>query len=243
VWLDAGFSSAVGCGFCVTHSLLTRPAANSPVNAAEIGKTMDQDAQLSGETAAIVDPGLLRAFLDNHRDLVRFLSRRLRCLFTARDLAQEVYLRLGRAGGDEVVENPRALLFRIAANLATDHVRVQGRRAELLQEANGLLWDQEDEISPERQILAKDELVRIGAALSCLPERTKRVFYLNRFEGVTQSEIALQLGISRTSVEKHMRRAWACVADARGANDPAEISDAGGGKPSRSLVIAVDIPT
>jgi RNA polymerase sigma factor (sigma-70 family) len=216
---------------------------------------MDQDAQLRGETGAIIDPGamiapasmidpsLLRAFLDSHRDLVRFLSRRLRCLFTARDLAQEVYLRLGRAGGDETIENPRALVFRIAANLATDHVRIQGRRAELLQEANGLLWDQEDEISPERQVLAKDELLRIAAALSCLSERTRRVFYLNRFEGVTQSEIALQLGISRTSVEKHMRRAWACVADARGANDPAEIIDRGGGKPPSSLVIAVDIPS
>jgi RNA polymerase sigma factor (sigma-70 family) len=159
--------------------------------------------------------------------VVRFLSRRLRCLFTARDLTQEVYLRLGRAGGDGTIENPRALVFRIAANLATDHVRVQGRRAELLQEANGLLWDQEDEISPERQILAKDELARIGAALSALPERTRRVFYLNRFEGETQSEIARRLGISRTSVEKHMRRAWACVAEARDATDSAEISDPG----------------
>jgi len=189
---------------------------------------MDQDAQLSGESGAIIDPSLLRAFLENHPDLVRFLSRRLRCLFTARDLAQEVYLRLVRAGGEEAVENPRALLFRIAANLATDHVRVQGRRAELLQEANALLWDQEDEISPERQILARDELVRIGAALALLPERTRRVFYLNRFEGVTQSEIACRLGISRTSVEKHMRRAWARVADARGAIDPAGIVDRGG---------------
>jgi RNA polymerase sigma-70 factor (ECF subfamily) len=186
---------------------------------------MDQDAQVSGETVAIIDPRLLRAFLENHRDLVRFLSRRLRCLFTARDLAQDVYLRLARSGGDETIENPRALLFRIAVNVAIDHVRVQGRRAELLREANALLWDQEDEISPERQILAKDELARIGAALGCLPERTRRVFYLNRFEGVTQSEIALRLGISRTSVEKHMRRAWTCVTDARGESDPDEISN------------------
>jgi RNA polymerase sigma factor (sigma-70 family) len=185
---------------------------------------MDQDAQVSGETVAIIDPRLLRAFLEHQRDLVRFLSRRLRCLFTARDLTQEIYLRLARAGGDETVENPRALLFRIAANVATDHVRVQVRRAELLREANDLLWDQEDEISPERHVLAREELARIGAALAGLPERTRRVFYLNRFEGVTQSEIALQLGISRTSVEKHMRRAWACVADARGPIDPAEIS-------------------
>jgi RNA polymerase sigma factor (sigma-70 family) len=208
--------------------------------AGEIGTNVDQDAQLSDEGCAVVnpgsmidpgsiiEPGLLRAFLDNHRDLVRFLSRRLRCLFTARDLTQEVYLRLARAGGDETIDNPRALVFQIAANLATDHVRVQGRRSELLREAHHLLWEQEDEISPERQVLAKDELAAIEAALKLLPERTRRIFYLNRFEGITQSEIALRLGISRTSVEKHVRRAWACVADARQMPDPKQISVRGG---------------
>jgi RNA polymerase sigma factor (sigma-70 family) len=196
---------------------------------------VDQDAQLSDEGCAVVDPGsiiepgLLRAFLDNHRDLVRFLSRRLRCLFTARDLTQEVYLRLVRADGDgAAIDNPRAFLFQIAANLATDHQRVQGRRSELLREAHHLLWEREDEISPERQILARDELAAIEAALKLLPERTRRIFYLNRFEGITQSDIAHQLGISRTSVEKHVRRAWACVADARQMPDPDKIFDRGG---------------
>jgi RNA polymerase sigma factor (sigma-70 family) len=206
---------------------------------------VDQDAQLSDEGCAVVDPGsilepgsiiepsiiapgLLRAFLDNHRDLVRFLSRRLRCLFTARDLTQEVYLRLARAGGDDAIDNPRAFLFQIASNLATDHQRVQGRRSELLREAHHLLWEQEDEISPERQVLARDELAAIEAALKRLPERTRRIFYLNRFEGITQSDIAHQLGISRTSVEKHVRRAWACVADARQMQGPDKIFDPGG---------------
>lgn len=181
---------------------------------------LEQDAQLNVEVVGIVDPSLLRAFLDNHRDLVRFLSLRLRCLFTARDLAQEVYLRLARAGCDDAIENPRALLFQIAANLATDHGRVEGRRAELLQEAHDLLWVQADEVSPERQMFAREELARIAAALQRLPERTRQVFYLNRFEGIPQREIALQLGVSRTSVEKHMRRALNCVADARETVDP-----------------------
>jgi RNA polymerase sigma-70 factor (ECF subfamily) len=176
---------------------------------------LDQDAQLSGEGRAMVGPGLRRAFLENHRDLVRFLSRRLRCLYTARDLTQEVYLRLARAGGDEGIENPRALLFQIATNLATDHVRVEVRRAALLRDAHDLLWVQGDDGTPERQVFAKEELARIAAALQLLPERTRRIFYLNRFEGVPQRDIALQEGISRTSVEKHMRRALTCVANAR----------------------------
>jgi RNA polymerase sigma-70 factor (ECF subfamily) len=52
-------------------------------------------------------------------------------------------------------------------------------------------------------------------ALQRLPERSRQVFYLSRFEGLTQREIAVRLRLSRTSVEKHMRRALECVADAR----------------------------
>jgi RNA polymerase sigma factor (sigma-70 family) len=181
---------------------------------------LDQDTQLDGKGVAVIGSGLMRAFLENHHELTRFLSRRLRCLFTARDLTQEVYLRLAAAGGDDAIANPRALLFRIAANLATDHVRVESRRSELMQDAHDLLWVQADEISPERQVFAREDLARMAAALERLPVRTRHIFYLNRFEGETQRDIALRLGISRTSVEKHMRRALNCVAEAREAIDP-----------------------
>jgi RNA polymerase sigma-70 factor (ECF subfamily) len=45
------------------------------------------------------------------------------------------------------------------------------------------------------------------AALLSLPELTRTVFVLHRLEGRKQREIALQLGISIKSVEKHMVRA------------------------------------
>jgi RNA polymerase sigma factor (sigma-70 family) len=203
------------CGFYLAHSLPTGHAANDPARAGRERQILGQDAQLDGKGSAIIGPDALRTFLENHRDLLRFLSRRLRCLYTARDLSQEVYLRFAGAGDDDAIENPRALLFRIAANVATDHVRVESRRSELMQDAYDLLWVQADEISPERQVFARDDLAHISAALARLPERTRHIFYLNRFEGKTQREIALQLGVSRTSVEKHMRRALNCVAEAR----------------------------
>ncbi|MFC4313741.1 RNA polymerase sigma factor [Steroidobacter flavus] len=159
-------------------------------------------------------PSLVRAFSEHQGDLIRFLAKRLRCLFTARDVAQEVYLRTLRVP-EAQVENPRAFLFEIASNLAIDHERVEGRRSELLEEVQDLLWTEEDKISPERQALAEDELALLHAALERLPERARLVFYLNRFDGLTQREIAERLGISRTNVEKHMRRALRCVEETR----------------------------
>jgi len=46
---------------------------------------------------------------------------------------------------------------------------------------------------------------------------SRNVFYLSRFEGKTQREIARQLGISRTTVEKHMRKILDRLAAARDA--------------------------
>lgn len=160
------------------------------------------DAGVSMETA-----GLQQALVVYRSDLVRFLSKRLRCAFTARDLVQEVYFRVRRIESGARVDNPRALLFQIAANLATDHCRVESRREELLEWARELLWYAEEEPSPERSALARSEIEQLQAALIQLPERTQEIFYLNRFEGMTQREISARLGISQKSVEKHMGRA------------------------------------
>ncbi len=69
-------------------------------------------------------PSGLETFIATRTELVRFLARRVRCFFTAGDLAQEVYLRTLRVESG-TVEKPRALLFEIAANLATDHGRLE----------------------------------------------------------------------------------------------------------------------
>lgn len=162
----------------------------------------------------MVRDDLLETFIATRSELVRFLARRVRCFFTAGDLAQEVYLRTLRVESD-TVEKPRAFLFEIAANLATDHGRLESRRTELLKEAHEVLWSEEDARSPERDALSEDELGHICTALEALPERSRLVFYLNRFEGLTQKEIAERLGISRTNTEKHMRRALRCVSETR----------------------------
>jgi RNA polymerase sigma factor (sigma-70 family) len=173
-----------------------------------MARDTDPSSQRGGEVS-LDGAGLEQAFVDHREDLVRFLGRRLRCLFTARDIAQDVYFRTRRVEPDTKVENPRALLFEIAANLAVDHQRVEARRSELLQEAHDLLWSEEQEVSPEC----------IYAALERIPERSRTIFYLNRFEGLTQKEIAERIGISRTNVEKHMRRALRCIAEAKSAID------------------------
>ena len=156
---------------------------------------------------------LFGTFRENEGVLIRFLARRVRCRTTAQDLAQELVIRIQRAPW-QAVYNPRAFLFRMAANLASTHRSQARRRAEVADELKELLSSDVDEVTPERQLLAADELQRVAAVLESLPERTRQILVWHRYDGVQQVEIARQLGISTTAVEKHLRKALTLLTQA-----------------------------
>lgn len=145
------------------------------------------------------------AFIAHRSELVGFLARRLRCPATAEDLTQEVYLRLATA--PLAIRHARGLMFETARNLATNHLRDERRRADLRAEAWAPAQEEAERRDPERAALANDQLRRLALALAAWPARTREVFILNRFDGLTQKEIAQRLGISWTAVENHMAKA------------------------------------
>ena len=108
----------------------------------------------------------------------------------------------------------RAYLFTMAANLALDHLRVEKRRGDILAEADGLVWRASEDLTPERHVMAKAELAHVEAAIRALPERSRRVFHMSRFEGLSQPEIAGRLGIGIT-VYKDLKRALDTLVKAR----------------------------
>ena len=54
---------------------------------------------------------------------------------------------------------------------------------------------------------SRERLARLVAALETLPHKTRTIFRLHKFDGVSYADIASQLDISRSSVEKHMMEA------------------------------------
>ena len=158
---------------------------------------------------------LVQAFRENERDLVQFLVARLKSVFTAQDIAQELYLKVSLLDGHEPVRNGRAYLFRMAANLAIDHQRRESRQAELQAEAQAYLYGGSDPATPEQTLIARAELVRLERALAELPPLTRRIFHLSRFEEKSQREIAAAVGLSPTAVFKHLRNALDHLAKVR----------------------------
>lgn len=147
--------------------------------------------------------------------LLRRLARIVGSEPAAEDVAQTLFVRVQRIEDDPPIINRRSYLFRLASNLAIDHVRAERTRERIQAEAHALLWD--DMTIPDSQeiAVATEELARVLKAAEALPEPAKTMFRLYRFEGMRQSEVASRYGVSVTTVEKHIRRALAVLRQAR----------------------------
>lgn len=139
--------------------------------------------------------------------LIRSLQLRLGSYEDAREVAQEAYARLLNLGNDQVVSFQRALLFKIAQNLATDLLR---RRAYTeLPEPDGLdLWP-DPGADPERSARARWVVERLPAVLAELPPKCAEAFRLVRMEQCSFKEAGERLDLTDRMVRIHVARALA----------------------------------
>ena len=160
------------------------------------------------EALPLAENDLHRIFLDTSPQLHQFLARRVQCSETASDLTQEVYLRLPQMQRSVANESGiRAWLFRVASNLSIDHLRSQRRHAELQNRFCGNETEIDKAPSLCQAAMDRDLLKQVQNALEELPDQCAEVLYLSRIEGYSHAQIAEQLSISKSLVEKHIARA------------------------------------
>lgn len=133
----------------------------------------------------------------------------------AEDVAQNLYMRVQRVEDSPPILNMRAYLLRLAANEAWDKGRELARQRRLQEQANAILWGADTPPTIDRVLIAREALDRVLEAADQLSEPTRTIFWLNRIQGMAQRDIAVQLGVSRTTVEKHIRRAMKLLSEAR----------------------------
>ncbi len=140
--------------------------------------------------------------------LRRFLARMLRCEEAAADAAQEVWTRLIRLSPRQSVDDPKAYVFQVAANVARDRLAEMRRRGEILVlDAQAGEETPCSEPGPESAATAFQRLHLLATAVDELPPRCREVFLMSRLDGLANGDIALQLGITRNAVEKNIIRA------------------------------------
>lgn len=146
-------------------------------------------------------------FHQYREELTRRLVGMVKSHETAADLVQDTYVRLLRLGEAQVVEQPRALLHRIAANLAIDHLRKEKIAVQAFDGMDAAMAMPSHGPSPEREVLAKQRVRLCLQAIEQLPPRSREAFVLCRVYGYSYQEIAVRMNISESGVEKLLMRA------------------------------------
>lgn len=159
--------------------------------------------------------GLEAVLMENRAALLRFLRAR-GAGEAAEDLLQEMWIKAS-AGASGPIADPLAYLYRAANNLLLDR-----RRAEMRAQRRDQDWHElgeelgvSDAPGGERVLIAREQLAEAEAALQALGERTDHVFRRFRVEGVSQRDIADELGISLSAVEKHLQKAYRALIELR----------------------------
>lgn len=129
----------------------------------------------------------------------------------AADLTQECFARLLEQPDHRPPANPAAWLQLTAHRLLIDHMRQQARRKTDPLPGTELEALEQPGANVEEQVALQQRIEHLQACLTCLPPLTRQIFVLNRIEGMTHAEVARRLGISDSSVQKHLARALAHV--------------------------------
>lgn len=155
------------------------------------------------------DESLDRLYRDHRVRLRTLLARRCGSSSEGEDVVHEAFARLLANYSGRRLENPLGMLYRIAVNIVRDATRSNRfRRNQLdgLSEAPCFVGCASD---PERWLEARRRLEQLQGVIKEMPPRCREVYVLHKIEGLSHSEVAVTLGISRNMVERHMIRAYA----------------------------------
>lgn len=124
------------------------------------------------------------------------------------DIIQETYTRLMTAESVHHILDVRSYVFQVASSVVIDHLRRQKIVSIISVPDLNDLEVVSEEPSPERRAIDRDELHRLARAIARLPRKVQEVFMLRRVHGLSQREVAEQMGIAESTVEKHMSRGF-----------------------------------
>lgn len=158
---------------------------------------------VSNDSPATADLGLL--YRNHHSWLHGWLSRRTGCREQAADLAQDTFVRLLKSRQTSPLREPRAYLSSIARGLMIDQYRRRELERAYLESVE--LLPRQEVPSEESRILILDALERIDRMLDALKPRVRQAFLLAQLDGLTCAQIAKQLDVSVSTVERDLAKA------------------------------------
>ena len=159
------------------------------------------------------DTPLLRAFFERRETLVLFLASRAKCMATAEDLVQDLYLKVAAVDPGSTVTSPVALLYRMASNLLIDQLRsnqrASRRNAQWRLDGRVVVGREEivNEPPADEVVIVRERARQLAQAVAALPPKMGQAFRLHKLEGLSQAQTAQVMGVSVKMIEQHIQAA------------------------------------
>lgn len=171
-----------------------------------------QEAYAAQDDAALV--GALRhgdtlAFVEIYERywwaLFQLAARKLGSREAAEELVQDLFTTLWHKRAEHQIQHLQHYLHAAVRHRVIDCIKARAPR-ETYVAYHGAQLSQPDH-STEEEVAADDLTSALQASLTQLPNHTREVFRLSRFEHQSVPEIAVRLNLSRKTVEYHLTRA------------------------------------
>jgi RNA polymerase sigma-70 factor (ECF subfamily) len=173
------------------------------------------------EAKAPRDGALARLYEAHWGELIRYVRRTFGLgPPEPEDVVQAAFTHFAALAQPQLVENPRAFLYRAARNFVIDQRRRALVRARAVSRGElGDFSDRPDELTAERVLDGKDRLRILDETVRAMPQRLRDALILHRIEDLSYVEIARRLGVSQTSAKRLVAEALlACARALRAAN-------------------------
>lgn len=144
-------------------------------------------------------------FKEYFEPLCNFINRYINNWEDSREIVQKTFFKIWQNREKiEVKTTTKNYLFQAAKNTMIDHIRRSKKEVEL---SDGVI--ERIEAQATEQALVDESMIKkaIIKGLDHLKPKNRKIFELNKFEGLTYKEIAEHLQISERAVEDNIARA------------------------------------
>jgi RNA polymerase sigma-70 factor (ECF subfamily) len=147
-----------------------------------------------------------QSILPHEAELRLFIQRLGRGRVSVDDLVHDTLVRILTTPNWRQINQPAAFMKTIARNLLTDAQRREKVVTfELLSDSGEMTLDETP--NPERTAIDRDELRYLLKVIEALPPHQRRILNMRKIQGLAPEVIANQLGLSVSTVEKHLVKA------------------------------------
>lgn len=164
-------------------------------------------------TASAANAWFIREVLPLEALLMTFLRRNWSDPSEIADLRQEVYVRVYEAAKKQIPELAKPFVLTTARNLLINRVRrehVVPIEAVADLDTLGVVLD---EPGPDRNVMAREELRRVQAALDRLPPRCREAIVMKQIDGLARADIASRMNVGEETVKRHLTNGMRALAD------------------------------